>query len=121
MLFLDATHHHAEVTRLDDDPDSLRLDGALDGFGDLGGEALLNLEAARESVDETRDFAQADYFSVGDVGDVHFAEKGQEVVLTQAEHLDVFYDYHLIVINGEQGLEQKSRRIVFISLDEKLH
>ena len=57
MLFLDATHHHAEMAGLDDNADALRFDGVLDGLGNLGGEALLDLQAAREGFDEARYFA----------------------------------------------------------------
>src|SRR5208282_6558638 len=64
MLFLDASHHHAEMPGLDDHADALGIDSVLDGLGDLRGQALLDLQAARESVDEARDFAQADHFSV---------------------------------------------------------
>ena len=75
--------------------------GVLDGLGDLRGEALLDLQTAGKSLDEPRNFAQADDLSVGNIGDVHFAEKGQQVVFAKAEHLDVFHDHHLVVANRE--------------------
>jgi hypothetical protein len=49
------------------------------------------------SFDEARYFAQADDFAVGNVGDVHLAEEGQQVVLAEAEHFDVLDDDHLVV------------------------
>ncbi len=107
MLFLDASHHHAKMAGFDDDADALGFDHLLDGFGDLGGEALLYLEAAGEEFDEARNFAEADYFAVGDVGDVHFAEEREQVVLAEAEHFDVFDDDHFVVGDGkERALEQ---------------
>ena len=121
MLFLDAAHHHAQMAGLDDHADALRLDGVLDRLGDLRGQALLNLQAAREDFDEARNFAQADHFSVGDVGHVHLAKKRQQVVLAQAEHLDVFHDHHFVVSDREQRLAQKRFGVVLVTLDEKLH
>src|ERR1019366_3970170 len=88
MLFLDSPHHHAEMAGLDDHAAALRLDGVLDRLGNTRGEALLDLQAAREGFDEARYFAQADHFSVGDVGHVHLAKKRQKVVLAEAEHFD---------------------------------
>ena len=51
MLFLDATHHHAQMPGLDDNADALWLDGVLDRLRNLRGQALLDLQAAREGID----------------------------------------------------------------------
>ena len=56
---------------------------SCDGVGDLAGEALLHLQAASEDIDEARDLAESDDLAVGDVGDVHLAEEGQQVVLAE--------------------------------------
>src|SRR5271169_3910532 len=71
ILLFDAAHHHAEVAGFDDDADALRCDGFLDRVGNLAGEALLHLQAAREDLDEARDFAESDHLAVGNVSDVH--------------------------------------------------
>src|SRR5208282_2197088 len=60
MLFLYAAHHHAEMPGLDDHADALGLDGVLDRLGDLRGQALLDLQAARKQFDEAGYFAQTD-------------------------------------------------------------
>src|SRR5258708_39875026 len=117
MLFFDAAHHHAQMPRLNDDADALRFDGVLDRLRNLRGHPLLDLQAAREDFDETRYFAQADDFSVWDIRHVHLAEKWQQVVFAQAEHFDVFYDDHLVVVDREQRLPQEGFRIVLIALD----
>src|SRR5208282_6795682 len=101
MLLLYSAHHHAEVASLDHYTDTLRLDRVLNSLGDLRGQALLNLQAAGKGFDEARDFAQADYFSVGDIGDVHLAEKGQKMMLAQAEHFNVFHDHHFVIVDCE--------------------
>src|SRR5216683_2394514 len=103
MLFLDATHHHAQMPGLDDHAYALWLDGVLDRLRNLRGQPLLDLQAARERFDEARYFAQADHFSVGDVGHVDLAKKRQKVVLAQAEHFDVFHDHHLVVGGAGEG------------------
>src|SRR5260370_35494369 len=121
MLFLVPTHHHAPVAGLDGHCDALGLDGVLDRLGNLRGQALLDLQAARERFDEARYFTQADHFSVGDVGHVHLAKKRQKVVLAQAEHFDVFHYHHLVVADSKERLAQKRFGIVLVSLDEKLH
>src|SRR6202034_1514910 len=97
MLLLNSAHHHAQVTGLDDYADALRFDHLLNGFGDLGGEALLNLQAAREEFDQAWNFAKANHFSIRDVGYVHLAEERQHMMLAEAEHFDVFDDDHLVV------------------------
>ncbi len=104
----------------DDDADTLRLDYFLDGFGDLGGEALLDLQAAGEEFDEARDFAEADHLAVRDVGDVHFAEERQQVVLAEAEHFDVFDDDHLVVGDGEEGAFEQGFGVFGIAAGEEL-
>src|SRR5271163_80116 len=111
MLLLDAAHHHAQVAGLDDYGHALRFDYSLDGFGDLGGEALLNLEAAGKDFDQAWNFAEADHLAVGDVGDVYFAEERQQVVFAEAEHFDVFDDHHLIVGDGEQRAFEQGLRV----------
>ncbi len=105
----------------DDDADALRLDYLLDGFGDLGGEALLNLQAPGEEFDQARNFAEADYLSVWDVGNVHFAEKRQHVVLAEAEHFDVFDDDHFIVGFGEEGAFEQGFGVFGVAAGEELH
>src|SRR5215469_13722684 len=52
MLFLDPSHHHAEMARFDHDTNALGLDGVLDGFGNFGGQALLHLETPRKDLDQ---------------------------------------------------------------------
>ena len=121
VLFFDAAHHHAEMAGFDDYADALRFDYFLDGFGDLGGEALLNLQAAGEEFDQARNFAEADDFAVGDVGDVHFAEERQHVVLAEAEHFDVFDDDHFVVGDGEERAFEQSFGVFGVAAGEKLH
>src|SRR5258708_34390344 len=104
----------------DDDGYALRLDYPLNGFGDLSGEAFLNLEAAGEEFDQARDFAEADYFAVGNVGDMDFSEERQQVVLTEAEHFEVFDDHHLVEGAGEEAAFEKRFSIFGVAAAEEL-
>src|ERR1700722_3175496 len=102
MLLLDAAHHHAQMPRLNDYADALGFDHFLDGFGDLGSEALLNLETAGEDFDQAWDFAETDHSAVGNVGDVDLAEERQQVVFAEAEDFNVFHDHNFVVTLGEK-------------------
>src|ERR1700723_2743056 len=121
MLFFDAAHHHAQMPRLDDYADALWFDHFLDGLGDLGGEALLNLETAGEDFDQARNLAKADHSAIGNVGYVNFAEEWQQVVFAETEHLDVFHDHHFVVTHGEQRAFEHGFGIFVVALGEERH
>jgi len=48
VLLFNPAHHHAQVARLDDHSHALRRNGRLNGVGNLPGQPLLHLKAARE-------------------------------------------------------------------------
>ena len=77
-----------------------------DGLGDLVGHPLLQLQPAREDVDQPRNLAEADHLAVRDVGDVALAEERQQVMLAQAVEVDVAHDHHLAIIDAEQRAVQ---------------
>src|SRR5208282_376603 len=104
----------------DDYAYALGFDDTLNGFGDLGGEALLDLQAAGENFDEARNLAEANYFPVGNVGYVDLAEERQHVMLAEAEHLDVFDDDHLVVGDGEERAFEQSVGIFLVAAGEEL-
>ena len=65
------------MAAFDDDTDAFCIGKRHDFLGDLGGEALLDLEAAGKAVGNAREFAEAQHFVFGDVADVTSAEKWQ--------------------------------------------
>jgi hypothetical protein len=75
MLFFDAAHLHAEVAGFDDHANAFGTDFFLNRRGDLAGEAFLDLQAAREHIDEARDFTQPDDTLVGKIGYVALAKE----------------------------------------------
>src|SRR5437868_766616 len=120
VLLLHASHHHAEVAGFDDHTYALGLDRFLNGFRNLCGQALLNLEAARKNFDEAWNFAKADNFAVGNVRHVYLAEEGQHVMLAQAEYLDIFDDHHFVVADGEEGVLEHGVGILLVAFGKKL-
>ena len=67
----------------------------LDGVGDLLGEAFLDLQAPCEQFDQTNHFTQANHLAGRQVAYMALSEEGQEVVLAQRIHLDVFDQHHV--------------------------
>src|SRR5580700_10239492 len=111
---LDAAHGHAQVLGLDDDEDAPRREDLLDGVGDLGRHALLDLEAAGVAVDEAGELGEAGDAAVlgRDVRDVGAAEERDEVVLAEGGEGDVTHHDHLVVLGREGDLEVTGRVVV---------
>ena len=74
--------------------------------GDLVGHPFLQLQPAREDIDQARNLAEPDHAAVRDVGDVALAEERQQVVLAHAVEVDVADDHHLAIIDAEQRAVQ---------------
>ena len=102
VLLFHAAHHHAEVAGLADNADAFGVQNSLNRLGDLLRQPLLHLQPAGKHVDDPGNLTQADYLVLGQVGHVHLAVEGQQMVFAHAEELDVLDDHHLVVLNGEQ-------------------
>lgn len=76
VLLLHAAHRHAEVLRLYDDRHAERVQHFLYALLDLGRQALLHLQPAREHVHDTWNLAQPHDFAVRDIGHVRLAKNG---------------------------------------------
>src|SRR6516164_2607641 len=101
MLFLHPAHHHTKMARLNYHAHSLWLNHFLNGLGNLGGESLLDLQTAGKDLDQPRDFAQADDFTVRNVGDMDFAKEREHMMLTEAKHFHIFDNHHLVIADGK--------------------
>src|SRR5229473_4150486 len=106
MLLLHTAHLHAEVAGFDNHADALGSDFLLDGLRDLAGQALLNLQPAREHVHDAGDLAEPQNTLVREIGDVGLAEKRQQVVFAEAEEFDVLHNDHLVVGHAERRAVQ---------------
>src|SRR5579871_4332133 len=102
VLLLDAAHHHAQVARLDHHADAPGADRVHHHLRDLLGQALLQLQPAREHVHQPRELAHPEYPALRDIADVAAAEERQHVVLAEAVELDVLHDYHAARRLGEE-------------------
>src|SRR5699024_3892552 len=82
----DPAHGHPQVFGLDDDDDSLGVEMLDDRVGDLRGQALLDLGAARVDLDEPREFRQTGDLALAarDVADVGDAVEGHQMVFARA-------------------------------------
>lgn len=67
----DTAHHHAQMARLHDYSDTLRLEDLHNGVSNFLSQAFLNLQAAGEHLGDSGKFGKADDGLVGDVTDVH--------------------------------------------------
>src|SRR5947208_15665106 len=119
MLLFYPAHHHAEMARFNDHADALRFYRFLNRLSKLRGQPLLDLQAAGEDFDQTRNLAQADDFAVRNICEMDFAKERQDVVLSEAEHLDIFNDHHFVVNAGKQRLLQHGLWILFVALSQK--
>src|SRR5947207_15450649 len=99
------------MLRFDDDRDATRLNLLVDRLGDLRGQALLNLQPASIHVDQPRNLAQADHPAVRDIPDMTLAEKREQMMLAQAEQLDIPDDDHFVIRNIEERFVQDVIRI----------
>ena len=66
------------------------LEAAHERLGDLGSKVFLDLEAARENIDNARHLGKADHLAVRKVGDVRSPNEGKKMMLTQRIELDIF-------------------------------
>jgi len=103
-----AAHLHAGMAAFDDDRDAQGIELVFDGIGDLEREAFLHLRAAGEAVNGAGEFTEADDLAArGEVGDVGFAEEGQEVMLAEAVELDIAEDDGAITLLVKLALQVK--------------
>lgn len=86
---LDASHNHTQVLTLHHDCNALWSEDFAESEGDLLGESFLDLEAACKHFCDAGEFGEAENFAIGDVTNVHFAEKGDKVVLTEGVDFNV--------------------------------
>src|SRR6185295_15079496 len=118
VLLFDAAHPHAEMLRLDDDADALRVDRVHDARRDLGRETLLHLQAAGEHLEEPRELAQPEDAVARDVGDVRLPEERQQVMLAEREEVEILQHDHLGVLFGEERRVQDLVRVLAVALGE---
>jgi hypothetical protein len=121
VLLLDPAHHHAHVRGLDHDAHAARAQHVVERPGDLLGEPLLHLQAAREHVDHAGELREADDAPVRDVGDVRLPEERQQVVLAERVQLDLAHHHHLLAVDLEQRVADDAARVEAVAAREERH
>jgi hypothetical protein len=82
---------------VDHDPDAARFENVVDARGDLRGELLLHLKAARITVDDARELADADDPIGGQVSHMGVADNRRHVVLAKRFETNIAQHHHFIV------------------------
>jgi hypothetical protein len=119
VLLFNAAHLHAHVLSIDNHTNAVRRQFLIDGFGNLGRQAFLNLQAPAEHLHQPDDFADAYDFPVRQVGHVHLAEERQEVMLAEAEEIYVSHNDHFVIFYIEKGMIQNLARVLLVAAGEK--
>ena len=83
---------NARVSGLEFDDHMLGVKDLLEAAEDLLVEALLDLRASREILNDAVKLGKANHFAVREVSDVGHATEEQEVVLTHGSEGDVFLE-----------------------------
>lgn len=118
---LDTSHNHAQVAALHDNRDTLGLEDLHDSIGHLLGQALLDLQSAREQVGNARQLANSNHGVAGDVADMHLAREGHQVVLAHAKDLNVLDDHHFVMALLEDGPVDDVAHVLLVALGEIEH
>ena len=91
---------------LDDDDDALGVQDLIDRVGNLSGQALLHLGAARVSFDDAGQLGQARHDAAArNVTHVGAAVEGQQVMLTHREESDIADEDQLVGTGVELGAQ----------------
>src|SRR5689334_18901915 len=105
---------------LDHDRHAYRMERLHEGVGDLGGELFLDLEAARENIDNARDLGEANHFPIRDIGDVGAADEREKMMLAHRVELDVFHHHNLARVGVKDGAVDHVLDALAITLGKKL-
>src|SRR2546423_5511167 len=120
VLFFDAAHHHAKVFRFDHDPNAAWFQTFHQRVGDLNCELFLDLQTARENIDNARDLRKPDYLSVWNVSDVGSSDERKQVMLAHRIELDVFDQNDLARFGTEDCAVDDLVEVLAISVGKKL-
>src|SRR5580698_7018540 len=112
----DAAIDHAMMRRLDDHRNSARLQNLFNRVGDLGRQALLNLEPLGEDLDHARELGDSHHPLVRNVPDPHTPDDRSDMVLAMALKGDAAQHNHLVIaVDLAEGLVQNLVRIFFVA------
>ena len=105
---------------LHDNADTARFQTFHQCVGNLNRELFLNLQPARENIDNARDLGKSDYFPVRNVGDVGASDERKQVMLAHGIELDVFDQHNLARFRTEDCAVDDLVQVLAISVGKKL-
>ena len=117
-MLLDTTHLHTHMGCLDNNGHTYGIESLLDAITNLHGKALLHLQTACKTLDNTGNFGEAGDGAIWDIGNMGLAHKWEHVVLAHREEFDIFYHNHLLVLLLEHCRLQNCHRILLVTLGE---
>lgn len=115
----DAAHGDTQMGRLHHDGHAEGLEHLGHREGDLLRQPLLDLEPAREHFGDPSNLGQADDPAVRDVSDVHLPRERDEMMLAQAEDVDVLHDHELVVVFLEDGVVDDVPEVQFVPVRQE--
>ena len=121
VVFLHTAHLHAHVLGLHHHHHAQWAQCLLYAVLDLLCQAFLHLQPMAVDVDHPGYLAETGDVTIGDVGHMCLAVKGQDMVLAHREEVYVFHDDHLVIFLLKQGIGQHFVRILAVSPGEYLH
>src|SRR5215470_16422557 len=119
VLLFNSAHHHAKMLRLDHDTDAAWLQAFHQRVRNLNGELLLNLQPARENIDNARNFGKADDLSIRDVSHVRAADEWQQMMFAHRVKFDVLHQNDLACFRAEDRVVNNFIEVLMISVGEK--
>ena len=95
--FLDSAHGHAGMFCLKHDHDALWVKNTFQGICDLNSQSFLNLRSSCIDIYGTCELAETGYLAIRNIGNMCFAVKWHQMMLTHGIESDVFFENHFIV------------------------
>src|SRR2546423_2755332 len=120
ILFLHATHHHAKMLGLDDNRDAYGPQRFHQRISDLNSQVLLDLETAREHIDDPSNFGETNDFAIGNVSDVRPAHERQQMMLAHRVKFDVFDEDDLARIGIEDRVVNQNIETLAVAISEEV-
>ena len=103
------------------DGDAVGLETIHERLRDLGRQVFLNLQTARENIDNARHLREADDFPVRNVGNVGAADEREQMMLAHRVKLDVLNQNNLARVGIENRVVDDLFHALAIALGEKFH
>src|SRR6266516_2678719 len=120
ILLLHTAHHHTEMFGLYDHGDPGGFETSHERPSNLRREIFLDLQSAREDIDDARHLGKADHFPVWNVSHVRPADEWKQMMFAHRIKLDVLDENDLARFRLEDGIINNLVQVLPIPLGEEL-